>query len=374
MKLSHKKELGAWIPMRDDVSVLKMNGELDHGRLHEWLDEMSDSTIPLENEDELHIGTKEPEARSLVTKLMRVYRKLTSNTGDCPPATALPVQHHIDTGTEAPIMLKRRHQAQTEDKIVEDNVGKMLNAGVIEEGNGAGGFPVVLVRKKDAEVRFCVDYRALNNITKKDEYPLPRIDETLEALGEDRDKTALTTKQGLYRFVWMTFGLPNALSTFQRMLNGVLRGLTWLICLVYLDDIVVFTHGGIEQHVLEVACVLERLSAAGLTLKLKKCMFAADSMEYLGHELSNEGVRPLERLVSADLEGAFEQIKIVLTRKPILVYPDFRLPFRVVTDASTVGLMQGKDDGWKPVAYGSKVNSETEGKYGITELECLAVV
>ncbi|KAG4054304.1 hypothetical protein PC123_g10566 [Phytophthora cactorum] len=156
------------------------------------------------------------------------------------------------------------------------------------------------------------------------------------------------------------------------MLNGVLRGLTWLICLVYLDDIVVFTHGGIEQHVLEVACVLERLSAAGLTLKLKKCMFAADSMEYLGHELSNEGVRPLERLVSA--EGAFEQIKIVLTRKPILVYPDFRLPFRVVTDASTVGLMQGKDDGWKPVAYGSKVNSETEGKYGITELECLAVV
>ncbi|KAG2903717.1 hypothetical protein PC114_g12140 [Phytophthora cactorum] len=158
------------------------------------------------------------------------------------------------------------------------------------------------------------------------------------------------------------------------MLNGVLRGLTWLICLVYLDDIVVFTHGGIEQHVLELACVLERLSAAGLTLKLKKCMFAADSMEYLGHELSNEGVRPLERLVSADLEGAFEQIKIVLTRKPILVYPDFRLPFRVVTDASTVGLMQGKDDGWKPVAYGSKVNSETEGKYGITELECLAVV
>ncbi|KAG3085068.1 hypothetical protein PI125_g19346 [Phytophthora idaei] len=97
----------------------------------------------------------------------------------------------------------------------------------------------------------------------------------------------------------MTFGLPNALSTFQRMLNGVLRGLTWLTCLVYLDDNVVFTHGGIEQHVLELACVLERLSAARLTLKLKKCMFAADSMEYLGHELSNEGVRPLERLVSA---------------------------------------------------------------------------
>ncbi|KAE8963710.1 hypothetical protein PF007_g26785 [Phytophthora fragariae] len=80
-------------------------------------------------------------------------------------------------------MLKRRRQAQTEDAIIEDNVGKMLQAGVIEEGNDAWGFPVVLVRKKDGEVRFCVDYRALNKVTKKDVYPLPRIDETLEALG-----------------------------------------------------------------------------------------------------------------------------------------------------------------------------------------------
>eukprot|EP00644_Phytophthora_capsici_P019129 jgi/Phyca11/133501/e_gw1.514.1.1 len=80
-------------------------------------------------------------------------------------------------------MLKRRRQAQTDDAIVEENVQKMLAAGVIEEGNGAWGFPVVLVRKKDGEVRFCVDYRALNKITRKDVYPLPRIDETLEALG-----------------------------------------------------------------------------------------------------------------------------------------------------------------------------------------------
>ncbi|KAF4135169.1 Reverse transcriptase (RNA-dependent DNA polymerase) [Phytophthora infestans] len=82
-------------------------------------------------------------------------------------------------------------------------------------------------------------------------------------------------------------------------MNGVLRGLTWLTCLVYLDDIVVFTRGGIEQHVLELACVFERLAAAGLTLKLKMCKFAVKTMEYLGHQLSCDGVRPLQRLVTA---------------------------------------------------------------------------
>ncbi|GMF15689.1 unnamed protein product [Phytophthora fragariaefolia] len=194
----------------------------------------------------------------------------------------------------------------------------MLAAGGIEEGNGAWGFPVVLVRKKDGEVRFSVDYRALNKITKNDVYPLSRIDGTLEALGgallfstldlkagycqirvadKDKPKTAFTTKQGLYQFVRMPFGLTNATSTFQRLMSNVLRGLTCTTCFVYLDDIVVYTRGGIMRHVLELARVLERLSVAGLTLKLKKCVFAAQQMEYLGHELSADGVRHLARIV-----------------------------------------------------------------------------
>lgn len=364
--------------------------------------------------------------------------------------TALDVQHHINTGSAAPIMMKRRRQAQTEDAVIEDNVSKMLQAGVIEEGNGAWGFPVVLVRKKDGEVRFCIDYRALNKVTKRDVYPLPRIDETLEALRggrlfttldlrsgywqigvapEDRDKTAFTTKQVLYRFLRMPFGLVNAPSTFQRMVNGVLRGLTWTTCLIYLDDIVVFTRGGLERHLVQLASVLERLSVAGLTLKLKKCVFATQKMEYLGHELSCDGVRPVERYIAAvsdfprptdpvevkrfvhlagyygkfieafgsimapmtrllkkscewewaeEQQFAFERVKAMLTMKPLLVYPDFTLPFRLVTDASMIGLgaclMQDQGHGWQPIAYASKVNSSTESNYSITELECLAVV
>ncbi|KAE8973239.1 hypothetical protein PR002_g26257 [Phytophthora rubi] len=319
-KLPAKKELGTWVPVEADMQLLKMSGDLKTDKVEEWLTMLGDCETPLDNEAEVRIGTKDPDSRRLVLKLLRAYRKVSKEAGDCPPVTALDVEHHIDTGSEKPIMLKRRRHAQSEDAIMKDNVSKMLRAGVIEEGNGAWGFPVVLVRKKDGEVRFCVDYRALNKVTKRDVYPLPRIDETLEALGgarlfstldlkagywqisvapEDRDKTAFTTKQGLYRFVRMPFGLMNAPSTFQRMMNGVLRGLTWSTCLVYLDDIVVYTRGGIERHVVELATVLERLSAAGLTLKLKKCVFAATSMEYLGHELSSEGVRPVERLVTA---------------------------------------------------------------------------
>ncbi|KAE8959332.1 hypothetical protein PR002_g30575 [Phytophthora rubi] len=222
-RLPAKRELGRWIPVDSDVAVLKMSGELRRDRVKAWIDELGGNReTPLEDESEVKVGVDDDDSRSLIVKLLRVYRQLVQDTGDCPPATALSTEHHIDTGEADPIMLKRRRQAQTEDAVVETNVRKMLAAGVIEEGNGAWGFPVVLVKKKDGEVRFCVDYRALNKITNKDVYPLPRIDETLEALGgallfstldlkagywqikmadEDKAKTAFLTKQGIHQFM-----------------------------------------------------------------------------------------------------------------------------------------------------------------------------
>ncbi|GMF47246.1 unnamed protein product [Phytophthora fragariaefolia] len=181
------------------------------------------------------------------------------------------------------------------------------------------------------------------------------------------------------------------------MMNRVIRGLTWSTCLVYLDDIVVFTKGGMERHVVELASVLERLEAAGLTLKLRKCRFAMQSMEYLGHELSKDGVRPVQRLVTAAQfdDGTHHEVVTKergvgmddsagkkhlrsLMEKPLLRYPNFSLPFRLATDASTIELgaclMQEYGQGWQPIAFASKVNNEAESKYSITELECLAVV
>eukprot|EP00644_Phytophthora_capsici_P012740 jgi/Phyca11/113017/e_gw1.23.592.1 len=176
-----------------------MNGELRTERLEEWLSELGDTETPLKDEDDVHIGVKDKNARDLVLKLLRSYRKLTEAPKDCPPATTLNVEHHIDTGDASPILMKRRRQAQTEDATIEENVDTMLKAGVIKESDGAWGFPVVLVKKKDGLVRFCIDYRALNRITKKDVYPLPRIDETLEALGGARLFTTLDLQAGYWQ-------------------------------------------------------------------------------------------------------------------------------------------------------------------------------
>ncbi len=121
--------------------------------------------------------------------------------------------------------------------------------------------PVVLVKKKDGSLQFCIDYRKLNQVTHKDCYPLPRVDDILDSLSgaqwfttidlrrgywqvevnpEDREKTAFSTPHGLFQFRVMPFGLCNAPSTFQRLMEIVLAGLRWNTCLAYLDDIVVF--------------------------------------------------------------------------------------------------------------------------------------
>ena len=152
----------------------------------------------------------------------------------------------------------------------------------------------------------------LNAITIKDVYPLPRIDDALSRLEgskyfslmdlqsgywqvqmkpEDREKTAFITADGLYQFKVMPFGLTNAPSTFQRMMDVLLAGLKWNSCLVYLDDIVVFSDS-IPQHLTRLDAVLERLSNANLKLKLSKCVFVATRLKILGYVVSGEGLSP----------------------------------------------------------------------------------
>ena len=164
----------------------------------------------------------------------------------------------------------------------------------------------MLVRKKDGSTRFCVDSRKVNNLTKKDAHLLPRIDDTLGKVKwlstldlasdywqvevhvnpDDKSKTAFSTPFGLFQFRVMTFGLCNAPATFQWLM--VLRGLHWTTCLVYLDDII-FSET-IGEHLQHLAEVFSHLRDANLKIKSNKCHFLRQSVHYLGHVISQQGV------------------------------------------------------------------------------------
>ncbi|OWZ00080.1 LOW QUALITY PROTEIN: hypothetical protein PHMEG_00028811 [Phytophthora megakarya] len=398
-KLPSKEMLGTWTPLDDEMEVLRLGGDLERERVSEWLDQIRVQEKPLCNEETLDFGEMDGKDKELLVRLLKNYPELLAPKEGCPPATTLGVEHHINTGAASPIKIRLRRYSRVEQELVDAEVQKMLHDGVIEEGTGVWGFPAVLVRKKDGTVRFCIDYRLLNNVTKKDVYPLPRIDEALDTMHGSRRYSSLDFTQAIV-------SLANAPGTFQRMMDAVLRGLTWKSCLVYLDDVIIFTAGSVSRHVVELACVLERLSRAGLSLKPKKCSFAKTRLGHLGHELDEQGILPLESLVDTvkrfptpenpdEFVPHFGAKAAPLTRllrkssswdwgpeqqeasRPLLAYPDFTKPFKLVTDASVVGLdaalMQDQGAGDQPVAYASKVNSPIVAKYGITDLECAAV-
>ena len=188
----------------------------------------------------------------------------------------------------------------------------MLKEGVIRHSSSPWSSPLVMVKKKDGSWRVCVDYHKLNSMTHCDAYPLPRIDATLDSLGDcslfttldlasgywqvevaepDKEKTAFSTARGHFEFNVMPFGLTNTPATFQRLMECVLAGLSGEQCLIYLDDIIIFS-SSFEEHLVRLVSVLQRLRQAGLKLKPAKCHFAMKQVVYLGHVISAEGIYP----------------------------------------------------------------------------------
>ena len=171
------------------------------------------------------------------------------------------VEHEIHTHGP-PIRQPYRRQNPEVRRQEQKQLKEMLEEGIVRPSSSPWASPVVMVKKKDGTLRFCVDFRKLNDVTIKDTHPLPRIDDTLEALKgakycstldlksgywqvpikeEHRSKTAFRTSSGqLYKFNRLPFGLCNAPATFSRLMDNVLSGLSWKVCLYYLDDIIVF--------------------------------------------------------------------------------------------------------------------------------------
>ena len=179
------------------------------------------------------------------------------------PGRTSETEHRIDLiPVTKPFKLPARRVPMHMQSEVDKEIDSMLQQDIIEPSQSDFSSPPVLVRKKDGSLRFCVDYRKLNQVTVKDSYPLPRIEEALDsitprcryfstldlAMGyhhvpirvEDKEKTAFSTRRGLFQFKVMPFGLTNAPATFQRLMERVLSKMTWSECLVYIDDVLVW--------------------------------------------------------------------------------------------------------------------------------------
>lgn len=360
------------------------------------------------------------------------------------------VTHSIDTGEEAPIKQRAHRLSAQEAQTQREEVLKMLEAGVVIPSNSSWASPVVLVGKKDGTKRFCVDYRALNNATRKDVYPLPLQDDVLNELGKaqwfskldlksgywqivvdpaDRQKTAFTTRDGLFEFTVMPFGLTVAPATFQRLMDTVLKGLLWKNVMVYLDDIIIYTSTW-RGHIRVLDNVFRRLRTANLKVSTAKCAFGQTEMQYLGHLVTREGIlpdagniqavqnaavprsvrdvrsflgmanyysqfvsefaaiaKPLYMLTKKDVpfawtgecEDAFLTLKEALVSAPVLRRPDSSLPYVLQTDWSPIAIgavltQIGLDQEEHPEAFGSRLLRGLELKYAAVEGECFAVV
>lgn len=379
----------------------------------------------------IDLSTLSELEQSKVTALLTRYQSVfATHEGDLGCTTL--ISHEIPLTDEIPVRQRYRRIPPAEYDSVKAHINQLLESQVIRESCSPYASPIVLVKKKDGALRLCVDYRQLNRKTRKDAFPLPRIEESLDALSgarwfstldlasgynqvpveeKDKCKTAFCTPFGLFEFNRMPFGLSNAPSTFQRLMERMFGSQHFQTLLLYLDDVIVFSCS-MDQHLERLDKVLGRLHQEGLKVKLEKCCFFKTEVKYLGHVISNNGVstdpekitavanwpRPTDvttlrsflgfasyyrrfvkdfSVIAAPLynligelggsrdkknarrsvssawnlacEKSFQDLKGCLTNTPVLAYADFSLPFILEVDACQNGL-------------GAVLSQEQEGK------------
>ena len=371
-------------------------------------------------------STEQGQVRALLGQFETVF---STHDGDLGCTNLL--SHEIPLLDNVPVRQRYRRIPPSDYDMVKAHINQLLDSQIIRESCSPYASPIVLVKKKDGKLRLCVDYRQLNAKTRKDAFPLPRIEESLDAMTgaqwfstldlasgynqvpvteEDKPKTAFCTPFGLFEWNRMPFGLCNASSTFQRLMQRLFGDQQCQSLLLYLDDIIVYS-STVAQHLERLTLVLSRLQQEGLKAKLSKCAFFQKEVSYLGHVVSDKGVAtdpgkitavaewrvpstvselrsflgfasyyrrfvegfakvaaPLHKLVAEQTankgrpanktltrfwteacQASFDGLKGKLTTAPVLAYADFSLPFVLEVDASHGGL-------------GAVLSQEQEGK------------
>ena len=250
------------------------------------------------------------QARKITNVLLSYQDVFSKGEGDIGRAPG--VQHKIDTANSSPVKQNPRRLSLGKRQEADSTVEKICEQGIIDKSTSPWCSPVVLVRKKDGTTRFCVDYRRLSDVTRKDSFPLPRVDSTLDALNGSqwfstldlksgywqveleqsaKEKTAFSYGKGLWQFNVMPFGLCNPPATFEHLIESVLARMPWETCLVYLDDIIVLGKS-FDEHLDNLAQVFERLRNSHLKLSTKKCCLCQPQITYLGYVVTRSGIEP----------------------------------------------------------------------------------
>ncbi|UYV76949.1 K02A2.6-like [Cordylochernes scorpioides] len=360
------------------------------------------------------------------------------------------IQHKIITKSEQPISLRPYRRPLKEYEEIAEQVKELLEHKLIRISDSPWAFPVVMVPKKDGNKRMCIDYRRLNEITLDDRQPLLHIQDMFDRLHGSRffstldvawgywqiemdpqsiQKTAFVTNDGHYEFLVMPFGLKNAASTFQRIIQHILGELLWKGTCSFQDDILVYTKTW-QEHIELLSKVFDKLRQYNMKLKLSKCIFGRTEVKYLGHIISHNQLKPdpgkvksiqdfprpdtvkkvrqfmglanyyrkfvkdfskisfpLVRLTrknqpfvwNEEVEESFAKLKMALSTKPVLAIYNPDYPSKVYTDASKYGIgailtQIGPDNEEHVIAYYSKTLQPHQENYSAYEMECLAVI
>lgn len=364
------------------------------------------------------------------------------------------MKHEIKTKDEIPVHSKTYRYPYIHKEEVKRQIEEMLNNNIIKPSSSPWSNPVWIVPKKaDAsgkkKWRMVIDYRKINEKTIDDRYPLPNITDILDKLGRAQyfttldlasgfhqiemhpnsiEKTAFSVENGHYGYTRMPFGLKNAPATFQRVMDNVLQGLQGKHCLVYMDDIIIFS-SSLQEHITSIKLVFQRLIENNMKIQLDKSEFMHKTVEFLGHIVTPEGIKPNPKKIEAvkdfpiprtqkdiksflglvgyyrkfikdfakitkpmtaclkknkkvihnqDFVKSFQLCKHLLINDPILQHPDFTKPFILTTDASNYAigavLSQGPLGKDLPVAYASRTLNPAECNYSTIENELLAIV
>ncbi|CAG9101459.1 unnamed protein product [Plutella xylostella] len=430
----------------DFLRNFKLLVDLHKKKLVDRITELAVDTIEVRtSEESIHVISSDQVYHSILTKFPDILRPMSLKA----PAKH-DVIHHIET-TGPPVYAKPRPLPPDKYKVAKEEFERMIDMGICKPSKSPWASPLHIVKKKDGGLRVCGDYRRLNSVTLPDRYPIPRIQDFTYQLNksrvfskldlkmayywiplskEDAEKTAITTPFGLFEFNCMTFGLRNASQTFQRFMHEVLRGIDGCFCFV--DDILLHSEDE-EQHRALLERVLERLDKYGVTLNVNKCEFGQEKLNFLGYEVSAEGIRPTEERIKAistfpkpktvvelrrflgilnfyreclprqaeqqsalnkhlhnrkkndktpiewtpESDSAFEKCRQSILEATTLSYPVHGSSLGLMTDASDLSLgtvLQQRVNGvWRPLAFFSKAMSETQRRYSVYDRELLAM-